>query len=115
MMKYYDFKKVYKFIETNKKDISTVDIGMDEDWFWTGNTVFEDGEYKINLRAKGLKVGGINGSSWATPVMRVEYKDGSEKTFDCRKRGEAMINLIIGGLVIFMMVFTIAILRGGKR
>jgi len=28
---------------------------------------------------------------------------------------KAIVNLIIGGFVIFMLIFTIAILRGGER
>lgn len=88
-------------------------LGMHEDWFWTGQEIWVNGkyenEYKSNEEAKvilkeyykareeglsvinteGMKkyqcvlVGGLSGSSWATPVIEVEMKDGSKQTFNC--------------------------------
>ncbi len=75
-MKIYDFENIKKFIEDNKDNIAEVDLGMQEDWYWTAETVFVDGEY-ITTITDETTIGGINGSSWATPEMRVTYKDGS--------------------------------------
>lgn len=84
----YDFKKAKLFIEQNKENIKEASLGMHEDWFWTAETIFEDGEYKVNLDDKDLTIGGISGSYWATPVMQVEYKDGTIKTYYCHDDGE---------------------------
>ena len=84
----YDFKKAKLFIEQNKENIKEAYLGMHEDWFWTAETIFEDGEFKVNLDDKDLSIGGINGSYWATPVLQVEYKDETIKTFHCHDNGE---------------------------
>ena len=84
----YDFKKAKQFIEDNKENIESARMGMREDWFWTSETIFEDGEFKVNLDDKDLSIGGINGSYWATPVLQVEYKDGTTKTYHCHDNGE---------------------------
>jgi hypothetical protein len=81
-MKSYDYKRAYDFIEQNKESIESVTLGMHEDWFWTADTVFEDGEYQKDLTIEP-PIGGITGSSWATPVMQVNYKDGTTKVFNC--------------------------------
>ena len=84
----YDYKKAKLFIEQNKENIKEAYLGMHEDWWWTAQTIFEDGEYKVNLDDKDLKIGGIDGSYWATPVLAVEYKDGTTKTYHCHDNGE---------------------------
>lgn len=48
-MKTYDFNKAHAFIEQHKASIVSASLGMNEDWFWTAGTVFEDGEYKMDL------------------------------------------------------------------
>lgn len=55
---------------------------MHEDWWWTANTVFEEGEYIIQLNNDTL-IGGIKGSRWATPVLQVTLQDETVKTFSC--------------------------------
>lgn len=46
-MKNYDYKLARKIIETFLKfdDVKSVSMGMQEDWFWTAQTVWENGEY----------------------------------------------------------------------
>lgn len=82
MSKQYDFEKAQLTIEQRKSEIKTASLGMYEDWWWTAETVFEDGEYK---RVLDGEIGGINGSSWATPTLRLELVDGSEECIPCYK------------------------------
>lgn len=82
-MKNYDGKFIYEFIEKNKKNISSVELGMKEDWDWTCESVFESDEgYCIDMKDK-LYIAGICGSTWGTPCMRVVYKDGTHDIIDC--------------------------------
>ncbi len=81
-MKKYDFEKVKNYIENNRNNIKSVYLGMHEDWFWTAENVFEDGEYTKKL-GENTTIAGISGSYWATPVMQVEFKDGTEKVIGC--------------------------------
>lgn len=84
----YDYKKAKQFIEQNKENIKCASLGMHEDWWWTAETIFKDGEYKVNLDDKDLKIGCIDGSYWATPVLEVEYKDETTKIYHCHDNGE---------------------------
>ena len=77
-MKYYDYKTVYEYIEKNKEAIEEVSLGMQEDWGWTSETVYSNGDYLVNLAEKPF-IRFIDGSRWATPVMEVSFKT---KTFD---------------------------------
>ena len=51
-MKSYDFAKAKKFIEDNISSINRASLGMDEDWFWTAETIFENGSFTKNLKGK---------------------------------------------------------------
>ena len=82
-MKNYDFAKAKKFIEDNIDSINTASLGMDEDWFWTAETIFADGVFKVDLENPDLFIGGLKGSYWATPTLEIEYKDGSIKKYNC--------------------------------
>lgn len=82
-MKYYNPKLIKQFIDEHKDTVATVSVGMEEDWFWTAETIFEDGETSTDLSGDSLRVAGITGSTWATPVMRVEFKDGTEQVIPC--------------------------------
>lgn len=81
-MKNYDFQLAKKIIEAHKDKIERASLGMQEDWFWTANTIFEEGDYQIDL-SEVKEIAGIEGSYWATPVLFLEYKDGTEETFEC--------------------------------
>ena len=83
-MKKYDFEKAKEIIEKEKDVLAEALLGMHEDWFWTGETIWENGEYKIELK-EGVEIAGICGSKWATPVIKLEYKDGSERFLECYK------------------------------
>lgn len=82
-MKYYDAKLIKGFIEKSKDEIDCVSCGMKEDWFWTGETVFQNGKILVDLENKTVKLAGIDGSYWATPVMEVLYKDGETHIIPC--------------------------------
>lgn len=87
-MKHYDFKKAKQIIEKHKDQIASASLGMHEDWFWTVETVFSDGEYTIDLDTI-TELGGTDGSYWATPVLELNFQDGSTKTFSCHDGGES--------------------------
>jgi len=81
-MKTYNYKKAKQVIENNKDKIKEASLGMKEDWYWTAETIYSDGEFKKNLDDNDLLLGGIDGSGWATPALLVEYKDGKEIFID---------------------------------
>ena len=56
-MKKYDFKKAHDFIEAEKEVLAEATLGMHEDWFWTAETVWENGEYVVNLATVTLTSG----------------------------------------------------------
>ena len=81
-MKNYNFKKAKQIILENVENLESASLGMHEDWFWTAETVWENGEYKNELNDE-TTIGGIGGSSWATPTLQLLFKDGSEKMIVC--------------------------------
>ena len=83
-MKKYDFAKARDFIEAEKEILTEAILGMHEDWFWTAETIWKNGKYAVNL-ATVSKIAGISGSSWATPVIKLEYNDGKERFLECYK------------------------------
>lgn len=75
-MKYYDGKKIQEYIRTHLEGLISVEIGMDEDWACTTCTVWEDGKFlRRDLRKRFIKVRGISGSYWATPVLVAIFGD----------------------------------------
>lgn len=82
-MNYYDYEKAKKIIDDNRFNIDSASLGLQEDWFWTSETIFRDGEYLINLEEENLYIAGINGSPWATPKLYIKFKDGTEQIYDC--------------------------------
>ena len=84
-MKYYNPKFIKQYIEQHRAEIEEVELGMDEDWFWTAETIFEDGEYssRRSLDGNRITVAGIDGSVWATPIMAVTFKDGRVERVEC--------------------------------
>ena len=84
-MKKYNTEFIKKYITEHKSEIERVKCGMREDWSWTSETVWEDGEFckGFDWSKKHISIGGISGSTWATPVMWIELKDGSDKIIPC--------------------------------
>ncbi|HEL1636645.1 hypothetical protein [Streptococcus suis] len=82
----YDFKKAKTLIEAERENIERASLGIREDWYWTADTVYEDGSFKIDLDTVE-EISGISGSSWGTPYLEIEYKDGSSKMVPCHDNG----------------------------
>lgn len=92
MSKLYDFKKAKHLIEREKatvgQELVSVDLGMQEDWFWTAQEVWNQKEGdQIDFNTKNW-IGGIDGSSWATPTIKFCYSDEKTKTLPCWMEGE---------------------------
>lgn len=81
-MKIYDYEKAKEIINHRKDEIERASLGMYEDWFWTAETVFEDGKFTKKLTEETV-IGGINGSCWATPALRLELKNGEDECIGC--------------------------------
>jgi hypothetical protein len=79
----YDFKSAKEYIEMHRDRIESASMGMHEDWFWTSETVFKNGEFTKDFDADGLQIGGIDSSFWATPTLEIQFKDGNEERKDC--------------------------------
>lgn len=77
----YDYKAMKAFIQKYSDHIDQVQAGMTEDWFWTAETIYENGSFTINLDDEP-EIGGIKGSKWATPSMLVTMKDGEDRWVD---------------------------------
>ena len=72
-----------KEIILNKQNqLAEAALGIQEDWFWTGEQVWENGEFIEDLD-EIEEVAGINGSRWGTPVIWLLFKNGEEEMFFC--------------------------------
>lgn len=81
-MKNYDLQKAQQLITDNQSNLTTAYLGMHEDWFWTSDSIWEDGTYTKDLNTDIL-ICGIGGSSWATPTIELTFKDGTVKYLSC--------------------------------
>lgn len=82
MAKYYDFKKEKGIIEEKIAKgikIKEVSIGMQEDWFWTATTIYENGKFTQKYK----EWTDIMSSNWATPVLELVYKNGKNTSIPC--------------------------------
>lgn len=80
-----DFKKAREIIENEKEKIDYVVGGLAEDWGYTSATIFKDGKYTNEDEDNFESFYGT--SYWATPAIEINYKDGTEKTIECYKKG----------------------------
>lgn len=89
-MKKYNTVFIKNYIEEHKGEIESVQCGMREDWNWTAETVFENGQYSMDYdwNSENISVAGISGSTWATPIMEILFKDGRREILDCYKDDE---------------------------
>ena len=81
-MKSYNFNKVKQLIEEHSENLESASLGMHEDWWWTAQTVWENGNYITELNDE-TTICGICGSRWATPTIKLSFKDGTEKMIEC--------------------------------
>lgn len=84
--KSYDPQKIKSIIDSNIDQIECAICGTSSDWHYTAETVYENGEYLIDLDGKEfVEIAGIRGSDWDSPVMVVYFNDGSSETYDVSK------------------------------
>ena len=84
-MKYYDYEKAKSIIKENKKNgLVEASLGMKEDWYWTGETIWQNNKYITKLK-ENTKIGGISASNWATPVLELIYSDDTKIILNCYK------------------------------
>lgn len=94
-MKYYSKRVITNYVNAHKDEIKDVTVGMEEDWFWTAEIIYDNvnGFYDVldsfEEDSDLIEVAGICGSSWATPVMRVSFLDGTDEVLDCWKDDHA--------------------------
>lgn len=81
-MKNYDFNKAKQLIEENKDSLYSASLGMHEDWFWTAETVWRDNKFVQELNDDS-RIGGLQGSNWATPVLQLQFNDETDKMIAC--------------------------------
>lgn len=84
-MKNYNFELANRIINKlhSLGELEEAEMGMKEDWFWTGQPVWNKEEgFVLNLNKETL-IGGIKGSYWATPIIRLTLSDGTMKDFEC--------------------------------
>ena len=87
----YDYGKAKKLVQKYSDTLEVACLGMAEDWFWTAEEIYEDGRLVCDLSEKP-EIGGICGSTWATPSLYFKFKDGREEMRDCyigESKGEA--------------------------
>ena len=79
----YDFELAGKLVQKYSDLLEEASLGMAEDWYWTAETIYEEGKFTDTLSKE--VVGGIKGAAWATPTVLLTFKDGTEKFLDCYK------------------------------
>lgn len=97
-MKKYDAQFIKDYINKHKEEIKRVECGMREDWSWTSFEVYENGccYSKYDWENISFKISGIEGSTWATPVMHIYLKDGARLIVPCfYKDGEKVSDIQI--------------------
>lgn len=83
-MRFYDFAKAKKIIEESKKKVVSADFGMEGDWSWTAETIYEDGQFNIAPTDDNkVVIAGIKGSVWAVPLLELNYDDGTSEQMPC--------------------------------
>lgn len=96
VFRYYDWDKIRKIInDAVPKGLVMAALAMKEDWFWTGLDVWSEdkngfiktdlGMY-IDLRDEEYDseriICGINGSRWATPIVKLTYEDDTTEVIE---------------------------------
>lgn len=81
-MKKYDFEKAKRYIQMHSDLIEDATLGIQEDWWWTSEEVYSEGNFTQDLDDL-TEVAGITGSTWATPALLVNFKDGREEMLTC--------------------------------
>lgn len=82
-MKYYSYDIIKDFYDSHRDEINALYLGMAEDWTLTCSEFDSGSNHQIINAGQYLYVRGIPGSTWATPVMKVVYKNGLEEILPC--------------------------------
>lgn len=77
-MRVFDWERCAKFIKENKEHISSIAAGLTEDWGYTGGLIYHDGDIVLEENTYVWL-----SSTWATPTMVIQYKDGTEEEMSC--------------------------------
>lgn len=98
-MKKFDFDRMKKYIEKNDESIESIQIGMLEDFWWTGNDYYKNKLYLV------VPEYCIFESNWATPIMLVTFNNGKKIIIDSyidngvkEKTSKLLIELLISGV-----------------
>lgn len=83
----YNFTLARQIINSCQ-DLGQALMGIHEDWFWTGQTVWTMWEGYSESFESGV-ISGLTGSHWGTPVLELHFKDGTTKTYKCYIGSEA--------------------------
>lgn len=113
-MKFYNYELAKTIVETflSLDVLDSATLGIHEDWWWSAETIFEDERWVADLCSNeeleyayenrehpfadshpflDKLINGLGGSIWATPVLSVNFKDGTNKTFECYyEKGEQL-------------------------
>lgn len=82
-MRTYDFKLAKHTIQKYSDLLEEAELGILEDWNYTSMIIYENKEFVINLDDEDQLLHGINGSVWATPVIKLTFKDGEQVKLNC--------------------------------
>lgn len=81
MSKHYNYPKAKAICEERKPITAT--LGMLEDWSWTAEEVWKDGNFLVPTDDTKYKIGGISSSNWATPSLLLDFGNGEEVMVVC--------------------------------
>ena len=88
-MKKYDFEKMKQLVKDNAANgLDYMEAGMAEDWNLTTEEFWDKEEGFSGPPERGL-IAGISGSSWATPVVKMYFEDGSTIVEECYTQHES--------------------------
>lgn len=96
-LNFYDLKKAYALIMENIEKIEVATLFIQEDEFFTSETVYTRKKGFLRCLGKNRNltllqatfleepiVSGIRGSTWGTPVLKIEEKNGYYKIYSVR-------------------------------
>ena len=89
-MKKYNYKRAKEIVSKEKENGAiAARLYMSGDYFWTAGEIWNnDDGFVVDLDDEELTIGGINGSTWATPMLEVEF-DGYTQNYSCHDDGES--------------------------
>ena len=73
-LKCLNLEKLHEYVEKQEKEIQRITAGIDEDWEYTGDTIYKDDEW-IDDNMSWTR------SLWGTPIAYIDYADDSYEEF----------------------------------